>query len=73
LGQETRPRALMLLREMIMNKYVRSNKEKMAQGAATVEERAARELGVEAHYGQEELEQRVAGTPKFRHLFYEFD
>jgi hypothetical protein len=35
---EQRPRALSLLREMVMNKYVRPNKEKMAEGAAQVEE-----------------------------------
>lgn len=57
-GDEPRPRALSLLREMVMNKYVRPNKEKMAEGAARVEERAAREMGIEAHYGEEELEQR---------------
>lgn len=57
-GGESRPRALALLREMVMNKYVRPHKEKMAEGAAQVEERAARELGIEAHYGAEELEQR---------------
>src|SRR3989344_5073906 len=33
-GGEPRPRALSLLREMIMNKYVRPHKEKMAEGAA---------------------------------------
>lgn len=53
-----RPRALSLLREMVMDKYVRPNKEKMAEGAARVEERVAREMGIEAHYGAEELEQR---------------
>lgn len=53
---EPRPRALSLLREMVMNKYVRPHKEKMAEGAARVEERAAREMGIEAHYGEEELE-----------------
>ena len=58
LNNESRPRALSLLREMLMNKYVRPNKEKMAEGAARVEERAARERGIEAHYGEEELEQR---------------
>ena len=58
IGPETRPRALSLLREMVMNKYVRSNKEKMAEGAARVEERAARDMGIEAHYGGEQLEQR---------------
>ena len=58
LGDESRPRALMMLREMVMNKYVRPNKEKMAEGAARVEERAARELGIEAHYGEQELAQR---------------
>ncbi len=58
MGGESRPRALSLLREMVMNKYVRPNKEKMAEGAARVEERAARELGIEANYGAEELEQR---------------
>ncbi len=57
-GDESRPRALGLLREMVMNKYVRPNKEKMAEGAARMEERAARELGIEAHYGEVELEQR---------------
>lgn len=57
-GDEPRPRALSLLREMVMNRYVRPNKEKMAEGAARVEERAAREMGVEAHYGEQELEAR---------------
>lgn len=57
-GNEPRPRALMLLREMIMNKYVRPHKEKMAEGAARIEERAAREMGIEARYGEQELEQR---------------
>ena len=58
LNNESRPRALTLLREMVMNKYVRQNKEKMAEGAARVEERAAREMGIEARYGEAELEQR---------------
>ena len=57
-GSEQRPRALLLLREMILNTYVRPHKEKMAEGAARVEERAAREMGVEARYGARELEQR---------------
>ena len=57
-GDEPRPRALSFLREMIMNKYVRPNKEKMAEGAARVEERVARELGIDAQYGIQELEQR---------------
>lgn len=57
-GAEPRPRALSLLREMVMSKYVRPNKEKMAENAARVEERAARELGIEAQYGERELEQR---------------
>src|SRR3990167_6830060 len=47
-GDEPRPRALMLLREMVMNRYVRPHKKKMAEGAARVEERAAREMGIEA-------------------------
>jgi len=55
---EPRPRALFLLREMLMDKYVRPNKEKMAEGAARVEERAARELGIDAHYEEQELAQR---------------
>ena len=55
---EQRPRALSMLREMIMNKYVRQNKEKMAEGAARVEERAAREMGIEVNYNEEALEQR---------------
>ncbi|MDP2676103.1 MAG: hypothetical protein Q8O83_00225 [bacterium] len=57
-GDEPRPRALFLLREMVMNTYVRPNKEKMAEGAARVEERAAREMGIEARYGEQQLEQR---------------
>ena len=57
-GDEPRPRALSLLREMVMNKYVRPHKEKMAEGAARVEERAAREIGIEARYGEQELERR---------------
>ncbi len=58
MGASERPQALFRLREMVMNKYVRPNKEKMAEGAARVEERAARELGMEARYGEQELEQR---------------
>src|SRR3989338_7159345 len=57
-GDEPRPRALLLLREMVMNKYVRPHKGKMAEGVAKVEERAAREMGIEAQYGEQELEQR---------------
>src|SRR3990167_9380746 len=57
-GGEPRPRALSLLREMVMNRYIRPHQEKMAEGAARVEERAAREMGLEAHYGEQELEQR---------------
>lgn len=57
-GAESRPRALSLLREMVMNRYVRPNKENLAGGAARVEERVAREFGIEAHYGEQELEQR---------------
>jgi hypothetical protein len=58
LGKDTRPRALSLLREMIMNKYVRQNKESLAEGARRVEERAARDMGIGVHYGEQELEQR---------------
>jgi len=57
-GKESRPRALSLLREMVMDEYVRPNKQKMAEGAAAVEERAARTLGMELQYGEEELAQR---------------
>lgn len=54
-----RSRALSLLREMVMNKYVRPNKDKLAEGAAIVEERAARQLGINnAHYGEEQLAER---------------
>src|SRR3989344_7469423 len=49
LGDESRPRALMMLREMVMNKYVRPNKEKMAEGAARAEERAGRGRGSAGH------------------------
>lgn len=53
-----RPRALSLLREMVMNEYVRPNKEKLAEGAAMVEERAARQMGIDMQYGAEQLEER---------------
>ena len=53
-----RPRALALLREMVLNEYVRPNKEQMAQGAARVEQRAARQMGIQAEYTDEALEQR---------------
>lgn len=58
MGVDARPRALFLLREMVMNKYVRKHKAKMAEGAARVEERAARELGLNAEYGERELAER---------------
>ncbi len=57
-GSETRPRALSLLREMVMNKYVRGNKEALAEGARRVEERAARDMGIEARYEEEQMDQR---------------
>ncbi len=53
-----RPRAMTLLREMVMNKYVRPQKEKMAQAATRVEERAAGELGINMRYTEEQREQR---------------
>lgn len=53
-----RPRALSLLRKMVINEYVRPNKEKMAEAASLVEERFARQMGVTAEYGEEQLEQR---------------
>lgn len=53
-----RPRALSLLREKIINEYIRPNKEKMAEGAAMVEARAARQMGIDVEYGVEQLEQR---------------
>jgi len=53
-----RPRALALLRDMVLNEYVRPNKEQMAQGAARVEQRAARQIGIQAEYTDEALEQR---------------
>jgi hypothetical protein len=53
-----RPRALSLLREKILDEYIRPNKEKMAEGAAMVEERAARQMGLTVEYGDEQLEQR---------------
>ena len=53
-----RPRALSWLREMIMNEYIRPNKDKLAEGAVLVEERAARQLGIPLQYGEAELEAR---------------
>ena len=41
-----------------MNKYIRPNKEKLAEGAARVEERAGRALGMDIEYDEEQLEQR---------------
>jgi len=58
LNNTERPRALSLLREMVLNKYVRPNKNKLAEGAAMVEERAARDMGIDMHYGQEQLAER---------------
>ncbi|MFA6042370.1 MAG: hypothetical protein WCV85_03290 [Patescibacteria group bacterium] len=55
---KSRPRALSLLREMVMEKYVRTNKDKLAEGAARVEERAARNLGMDVRYNEEALDQR---------------
>ncbi|MFA6042757.1 MAG: hypothetical protein WCV85_00985 [Patescibacteria group bacterium] len=55
---KSRPRALSLLRDMVMEKYVRANKDKLAEGAARVEERAARNLGMDVRYNEEALEQR---------------
>ncbi|HMP67669.1 MAG TPA: hypothetical protein PKA60_02895 [Candidatus Paceibacterota bacterium] len=54
-----RPRALSLLREKIINEYIRPNKEKMAEGAAIVEERAARQMGINTQYGEDQLAQRA--------------
>ena len=53
-----RPRALARLRQMVLNEYVKPNKEKMAQAAAQVEERAARQMGIQAEYNEEALELR---------------
>lgn len=55
---QSRPRALSLLREMLMNKYVRVKQNKMAIAATRVEENAAEELGIRAHYGEQEIQQR---------------
>ncbi|MEK9175711.1 MAG: hypothetical protein AAB795_03950 [Patescibacteria group bacterium] len=54
----TRPRALSLLREMVFNTYVRSHKDTLAVNAVQIEERAARQLGIDAHYDEEQLAQR---------------
>jgi hypothetical protein len=53
-----RPRAVSVLRKMILDEYVYPNKEQMAMGAARVETRAARQMGIEAEYTDEVLEQR---------------
>ncbi|MFH1608900.1 MAG: hypothetical protein ABH951_02720 [Patescibacteria group bacterium] len=55
---ESRPRALSLLREMVMNKYVRSDTEKKTEGAVNVEERAARDLGMNLEYNEEQRNER---------------
>ncbi len=54
-----RPRALLLLREKLMDKYVRNNLDKKTDGVIRVEERAARELGMgDLQYGEEQINQR---------------
>jgi len=53
-----RPRALSLIREMILEEYIRPNKERMAEGAAILEGRAARQMGIDVRYQEEQLEQR---------------
>lgn len=53
-----RSRATKLLREMVMNEYVRPNKDKLAQGAAMVEERAARQMGINMQYDENQLAER---------------
>lgn len=55
---DSRPRALFLLREMVMNKYVRSDTEKKTEGVVRVEERAARELGMNLEYGERQRNER---------------
>jgi hypothetical protein len=57
-GKGKRPRALSLLRDMVMNAYVRPNREKMTQAAVRVEEIAAADMGVEAEYTDEARDQR---------------
>lgn len=53
-----RPRALSLLREAVLKEYVRPNKDQMAQGAARVEQRVARQMGIQVDHTDEALEQR---------------
>ncbi len=55
---ESRPRALSLLREMVMNKYVRSDTLKKTEGAVRVEERAARDLGMNLEYTEDQRNER---------------
>lgn len=55
---ESRPRALSLLREMVMGKYVRPDAEKKTESAVRTEERAARDLGMNLEYGEEQVNQR---------------
>lgn len=51
-------RALSLLRRMVMDEYIYPHKEKIAMGAAAVEERAGHELGIEVHYDEGALRER---------------
>ena len=53
-----RSRALRHLRAMVMREYVRPNKAKLAEGAAMVEERAARDMGINMEYGEDQLVER---------------
>jgi hypothetical protein len=56
--QTKRPRALSLLRQKIINEYILPNKDKMAEGATMVEERAGRQMGVNVEYTDELRERR---------------
>lgn len=55
---ESRPRALSLLREMVINKYIHSDTQKKTEGAVRVEERAARDLGMNLEYTEEQRNER---------------
>jgi len=57
-GGESRPRALSLLREKLMEQYVRSSLDKKTQGAVRTEENAAIDQGMNLQYGEGQVVER---------------
>lgn len=60
LNKAQRPKAVGMLRQALIREYITNNTEKLAQGAAAVEQRVARTLGHgDLEYDQEQLQERA--------------